>query len=120
MYSVFKVPEKASGEVPPYINPPTQVLKPTKKCKNNYFWTEKTKNRTEKSRKDTGWHRFGLFQKSKYANCLVGTSQKRNVKCAILGGKDAVLQDWCAIGVNWCILDENGRGFGRQKCLKSP
>jgi hypothetical protein len=51
------------------------------------------------------------MQKSKCAIVLVGTSWKRNVKCAILAGKDAVLQDWCTTGVNWCILDENGSGF---------
>ena len=33
------------------------------------------------------------------------------VKCAILVGKDTVLQDWCTTGVNWCILEKNGDGF---------
>ena len=50
---------EASGEVPPYINPPTQVLKPTKKCKNIYFEVEITKFRKEKSRNYPGWHSFG-------------------------------------------------------------
>jgi hypothetical protein len=45
----FQGSGEAFGEVPPYINPPTQVLKPTKKCKNIYFKVEITKFRKEKA-----------------------------------------------------------------------
>ena len=64
---------------------------------------------------DRNRHFFSYFVFRDTVLCGDGT----DVKCAILVGKDAVMQDWCTTGVNWCILDENERGIDRQICLKS-